>query len=49
MGGSLFSAYTTGENRVTVSILAVLRSPALGRIEWLLGVFLEQSAFKLVW
>lgn len=48
MGDSLFSTYTKGENRVTASILAVLRSLALGRIERLLSALLEQSAFELV-
>ena len=48
MGASLFSTYTKGENRVTASILAVLRSLALGRIERLLGALLEQSEFELV-
>jgi hypothetical protein len=48
MGDSLFSTYTKGENRVTASILAVLRSLALGRIERLLGALLEQSEFELV-
>jgi hypothetical protein len=48
MSDSLFSTYTKGENRVTASILAVLRSLALGRIERLLGALLEQSEFELV-
>jgi len=37
MGSSLFSTYSPGENRVTASILAVLRSLSLGRIERMLG------------
>ena len=37
MPDSIFSTYRTGENRVTASILAVLRSLALHRIERLLG------------
>jgi len=45
---SLFSTYRTGENRVTASILAVLRSLALGRIERLLGALMEQADFELV-
>jgi hypothetical protein len=48
MGNSLFPTYTPGEHRVTTSMLAVLRSLALGRIERLLGALLEQSAFELV-
>ena len=45
---SIFSTYSTGENRVTASLLAVLRSLSLGRIERLLGAILEQSEFELV-
>lgn len=45
---SIFSTYSTGENRVTASVLAVLRSLSLGRIERLLGALLEQSEFELV-
>ncbi len=45
---SIFSTYSTGENRVTASILAVLRSLSLGRIERLLAAMLEQSEFELV-
>src|SRR5215831_11477372 len=48
MGNNLFSTYKTGENRVTASILAVLRSLSLGRMERLLGALMEQSAFELV-
>jgi len=48
MGSSIFSTYSTGENRVTASILAVLKSLSLGRIERLLGALLEQSEFQLV-
>jgi hypothetical protein len=48
MGNSLFPTYTPGEHRVTTSMLAVLRSLALGRIERLLGALLEQSASELV-
>jgi len=48
MGNNLFATYKTGENRVTASILAVLRSLSLGRIERLLGAVMEQSAFELV-
>lgn len=46
--GSIFSTYSTGENRVTASFLAVLRSLSLDRIERLLGSLLEQSEFQLV-
>jgi hypothetical protein len=45
---SIFSTYSTGENRVTASILAVLKSLSLGRIQKLLGNLLEQSEFELV-
>ncbi|NLX23057.1 MAG: hypothetical protein GXY55_15505 [Phycisphaerae bacterium] len=45
---SLFPPYVTGENRVTASILAVLKSLAMSRIERLLGALLEQSEFELV-
>jgi hypothetical protein len=45
---SIFSTYSTGENRVTASILAVLKSLSLSRIERLLGALLEQSEFELV-
>lgn len=45
---SIFSTYSTGENRVTASILAVLKSLALSRIERLLAAILEQSEFELI-
>ncbi len=45
---SIFSTYSTGENRVKASILAVLRSLSLSRIERLLGAMLEQSELELV-
>lgn len=48
MRTSIFSTYSTGENRVTASILAVLKSLSLSRIERLLGALLEQSEFELV-
>lgn len=48
MTSSIFSTYSTGENRVTSSLLAVLRSLSLSRIERLLGALLEQSEFELV-
>lgn len=48
MTASIFSTYSTGENRVTASILAVLKSLSLSRIERLLGALLEQSEFELV-
>jgi hypothetical protein len=48
MPASLFSTYRTGENRVTASILAVLRSLALHRTERLLGALIEKSEFQLV-
>lgn len=45
---SIFSTYSTGENRVTASLLAVLRSLSLDRIQRLLGALLEQAEFELV-
>lgn len=48
MATSIFSTYSTGENRVTASILAVLRSLSLDRIHRLLGALLEESEFELV-
>src|SRR5262245_50214231 len=48
MPDSIFSTYRTGENRVTASIVAVLRSLALHRTERLLGALMEQSEFELV-
>lgn len=48
MPDSIFSTYRTGENRVTASILAVLRSLALHRTERLLGALMERSEFQLV-
>ncbi len=44
----IFSTYSTGENRVTASFLAVLRSLSLDRIHRVLGALLEQSEFELV-
>lgn len=48
MGDSIFSTYRTGENRVTASILAVLRSLSLTRCEQILTALLEQSEFELI-
>ena len=48
MPDSIFATYKTGDNRVTASILAVLRSLSLHRIERLLGALMEQSEFELV-
>ncbi len=45
---SIFSTYSTGENRVTASFLAVVRSLSLDRIQRLLGALLEQSEFELI-
>lgn len=45
---SIFSTYSTGENRVTASLLAVLRSLSLDRIQRLVGALLEQAEFELV-
>jgi hypothetical protein len=48
MPDSIFSTYRTGENRVTASILAVLRSLGLQRTERILGAVMERSEFQLV-
>lgn len=48
MNDSIFSSYSTGENRVTASILAVLRCLALPRIERILGALMEDAEFQLV-
>jgi hypothetical protein len=45
---SIFSTYSTGENRVTASFVAVLRSLSLDRIQRILGALLEQSEFELI-
>jgi hypothetical protein len=45
---NIFSTYSTGENRVTASFLAVLRSLSLDRMQRLIGNLLEQSEFELV-
>src|SRR5712691_11155515 len=45
---NLFSTYKTDENRITASILAVLGSLALGRVERLLGALMEQPELELV-
>src|SRR3954453_10547720 len=48
MAINIFSTYSTGENRVTASILAVLQSLSLQRTQRLIGALLEQSEFELV-
>ncbi len=48
MAANIFSTYSTNENRVTASILAVIQSLSLSRIERLLGDLLGQSEFELV-
>ena len=45
---NIFSTYSQGENRITASILAVIRSLSLGRIERILGALLEQSELEFV-
>lgn len=45
---SIFSTYSTGENRVTASFIAVLRSLTLDRMNRLLGSLLEQAEFQLI-
>jgi hypothetical protein len=47
MNESIFSTYSTGENRVTASFLAVLRCLALPRIELILGALMEDADFQL--
>ncbi|HYT92862.1 MAG TPA: hypothetical protein VEL76_29365, partial [Gemmataceae bacterium] len=47
MDEGIFSTYRQGENRVTASILAVLRSLVLPRIEFILGALLGEE-FTLV-
>jgi hypothetical protein len=48
MPANIFSSYSTGENRVTASLLAVLQSLSLGRMNRLLGALLETPEFELV-
>lgn len=48
MPDSIFSTYSTGENRVTASIVAVLRSLSLSRIERLLGALLQDAELEVV-
>jgi len=45
---SIFSTYSTGENRVTASFLAVLRAMSLDRMQRLLGSLMEESDFELI-
>ena len=45
---SIFSTYSLGENRVTASCLAVLRSLSIDHMESLLGALLEKSEFQLI-
>ena len=45
---NIFSTYSQGENRVTSSIMAVIRSLSLDRIERILGALLEQSELEFV-
>ena len=45
---NIFSTYSQGENRITSSILAVIRSLSLDRIERILGALLEQSELELI-
>jgi hypothetical protein len=47
MDEGIFSTYRQGENRVTASVLAVLRSLVLPRIEFILGALLDEE-FTLV-
>lgn len=45
---SIFSTYSTGENRITASILAVLRTLSLDRIQRILRGLLEETEFELI-
>ena len=45
---NLFSTYSQGENRVTSSILAVIRNLSLDRIERILRALLEQTDLEFV-
>lgn len=45
---NIFSTYSQGENRVTSSIMAVIRSLSLDRIERIFGALLEQSELEFV-
>ena len=45
---NIFSTYFQGENRVTSSIMAVIRSLSLDLIERILGALLEQSELEFV-
>ena len=45
---NIFSTYSQGENRVTSSIISVIRSLSLDRIERILGALLEQSELEFV-
>ena len=44
----IFSTYSTDENRVTSTIMAVIQALSLHRIERLLGALLDDSSFTLV-
>jgi hypothetical protein len=48
MNESIFSTYSTRENRVTASIMAVLRCLAVPRIERLLGALTGDAEFEMV-
>jgi hypothetical protein len=48
MTGSIFSSYSSAENRVTACFLAVLRSLAVHRIERILGSLLDDEEFSLI-
>ncbi len=48
MIGSIFSSYSSAENRVTACFLAVLRSLAVHRIERILRSLLDEEEFCLI-
>ncbi len=48
MTGSIFSSYSSAENRVTACFLAVLRSLAVHRIERILRSLLDDEEFSLI-
>lgn len=48
MPADIFSTYSTGENRVTASIIAVLRSLTIDRTERLIAALTREPDFELV-
>ena len=48
MAGGLYSTYSTGDNRVTATILAVLQRLSLNRLERILGAIMGQPEFSII-